>query len=130
MEIGRNIERARNRKGWTQAQLGEAVCLHQARISQFERNAGKPTLPQIVAISDVTGASLDELLRGGEPAFLVDLNEAEQLAVDFVRELRLNRGDVIRAFAGIRATDGHPVTKGVTALPPPGDEPRKQGQAG
>jgi len=48
--IGRKIKAARNAKGLTQAQLAEAVSLHEKHISRIESGKYLPTLENIIKI--------------------------------------------------------------------------------
>lgn len=108
MDFSRNIEAARRRKGWSQAFLAQTIGVDQGRVSRWERNEGLPTLPQIVAISHATGASLEELLLGAEPQPAgVVLSEDEQMIVTLLRALQLDRDDVLRAVSEVSARKAH-----------------------
>lgn len=48
--IGKRIKAARNAKGLTQAQLAEAVSLHEKHISRIESGKYLPTLENIIKI--------------------------------------------------------------------------------
>lgn len=51
MKIGEKIKKARQLKGWTQAQLASKADLPIARIQQYETNFRHPKISQLQAIS-------------------------------------------------------------------------------
>ncbi len=61
--IGRTIKRARERKRWTQAQLGSVIGVSQKTVDNWEHDKTYPK-SAIGALEEVLGISLD----GGTPA--------------------------------------------------------------
>jgi ribosome-binding protein aMBF1 (putative translation factor) len=43
IEIGQNVQRARYRRGWTQADLAAAVALDRSTVSRIEQGRRSPT---------------------------------------------------------------------------------------
>lgn len=87
MKIGSRIEESRRKKDWSQSRLAEEIGIQQGRISRWERDDGMPTLPQIVAIAEATGATLDFLLLGKQSPIVEPTPEWVSLAMKLVIEL-------------------------------------------
>lgn len=62
--IGTRLKEARNRSGFTQAQLAEKAGIGTTYISDIERSAKFPSLSLFVNIIDALGVSADYVLRG------------------------------------------------------------------
>jgi len=60
--IGQRIREARQRKGWTQAELGWRSGLRESVICGYERGYHTPSLRHISRIADALGVSVDYLL--------------------------------------------------------------------
>ena len=58
-EIGREILRLRLKRGWTQAQLAEALNTKQPAIARLESGSYRPSLATLGRISQVLGARLE-----------------------------------------------------------------------
>ena len=54
------LRQFREKKGLTQAELGNRVGLKQTTISQYENGSRTPTLAMAKKLSDVLGISLDD----------------------------------------------------------------------
>lgn len=57
------LAEVRKAKGYTQAQLAALIEVPQPHVSRWESGKHFPTLPQLVAIADALGCSLDELIE-------------------------------------------------------------------
>jgi transcriptional regulator with XRE-family HTH domain len=57
----------RNEHGWSQAQLAEAVELHAAQISRYERSKMTPSADILVRIAEALDVSCDYLLIDDAP---------------------------------------------------------------
>ncbi|VDG20097.1 HTH-type transcriptional regulator ImmR [Lactobacillus parabuchneri] [Lactiplantibacillus mudanjiangensis] len=66
MEIGQRIRQQRKLKQWSQAALGDRLHLSRQSISKWENGTALPSFANIVALSDLFGLSLDELIRPDE----------------------------------------------------------------
>ncbi|MBO1305009.1 helix-turn-helix transcriptional regulator [Enterococcus sp. 669A] len=80
MNIGDKIKEQRLKKEWTQEQLGQLLNVSRPTISSWEVGRNYPDLEMTVAISDLFGISLDELLRGDR-----------EMTKNFSKKLRWNR---------------------------------------
>ena len=58
-EIARQILRLRLRRGWTQAQLAEALRTKQSAIARLESGSYRPSLATLERLSQVLGARLE-----------------------------------------------------------------------
>ncbi len=58
-EIARQILRLRRRRGWTQAQLAEALHTKQSAVARLEGGAYRPSLATLDRIGRVLGARLE-----------------------------------------------------------------------
>ena len=61
MSIGKNIVRLRKEKGWTQAKLGEMLCVSNQAISKWELGMTLPDVMLLPKIADAFECSIDEL---------------------------------------------------------------------
>ena len=90
MQYGNAVEHARRKAGLSQAKLGAALGKTQATVSAWEKNQFKPGPDDLVAISDLTGVSLDELMRGMAVESPAALSPAEDAMLELVRALGLD----------------------------------------
>ena len=61
--IGGVIKENRVRKGWTQEQLSEKLCVTKATVSKWELSQSMPDIGMLPRIGDIFGISMDELLE-------------------------------------------------------------------
>jgi len=66
MTIANRIKRLRQERGWSQAQLGQRLGVHQKQISGYERGVHVPSADMLAKISEVFDVSLDYLILGGQ----------------------------------------------------------------
>ena len=59
-DIGRKIKEFRNRKGLTQAELAEAVHMHEKQISRIEAGVHFPTFDNFVKILEILDVGLKD----------------------------------------------------------------------
>lgn len=62
--FGRNLELARNGKGWSQERLAAAVKVTKGAISQYETGTTSPSIPTLIQLAGALGRSVDGLLFG------------------------------------------------------------------
>jgi transcriptional regulator with XRE-family HTH domain len=60
--IGQRIRRARQSKGWTQAELGFRARLRETTICRYELGHQTPNIKNLSRIADALGVSVDYLL--------------------------------------------------------------------
>jgi transcriptional regulator with XRE-family HTH domain len=61
IDLGINIIRLREERGWTQQQLAEATGLKQPRVANIERSVSNPTLLTITRIANALGVRVERL---------------------------------------------------------------------
>ena len=57
--LGRIIARLRKKKGMTQMQLAEKLCISNKTVSRWESGLGFPEITQLPALADVLEVSVD-----------------------------------------------------------------------
>jgi ribosome-binding protein aMBF1 (putative translation factor) len=62
-ELGRRIVKARTELGLSQVQLAKKLGIDRSRLSKWELGLHAPHLRQLLAISQILGLSLDQLIR-------------------------------------------------------------------
>ena len=60
--LSARIRTARERHGWTQAELGQRADMAAAAVSHFENGVRQPSLESLVRLADALDVSTDELL--------------------------------------------------------------------
>jgi len=107
MTYGKNIEKARRKAGLSQTALSVSLGKTPATISNWESDKFEPSsASDWVKISEITGASLDELILGVDPRDRrepFELQPFEQSIINLVRVLRLDPNDVILAITQLAA---------------------------
>lgn len=68
LNIGSRIVELRKDKGWSQAQLAEAVNASRDIIGKYERNDNSPSIEMALKIAKVFDISVDYLLGEGKHA--------------------------------------------------------------
>jgi transcriptional regulator with XRE-family HTH domain len=67
-EIARQILRLRQLRGWTQAELAEALNTKQSAVSRMESGSYRPSLATLDKIGQILNARLEVRLTPNEPA--------------------------------------------------------------
>jgi len=62
--LGSRIVDLRRSRGWSQAELAERLNVTRDRLSKWEIGRSAPAAEDLVALGEVLGASVDELLTG------------------------------------------------------------------
>ncbi|MBE9216384.1 helix-turn-helix transcriptional regulator [Plectonema cf. radiosum LEGE 06105] len=70
--LGREIQRRRSEKGWSQEYLAENTGLHRTYISQLERGLKSPSIRVLNHITGALGVTMSEFLKGVEEALSAD----------------------------------------------------------
>ena len=63
-QVGANVRRLREQKGWSQEELGHQTGLHRTYISGIERGVRNPTVTIVARIASPLGVKTGELLEG------------------------------------------------------------------
>lgn len=80
MDVGREIRRAREAKGWSQAKLAGAADMGVSGISQIETGARNPSVVTLSKIAEALGAEVADLFPKGQPPLPLDLEQRREAA--------------------------------------------------
>ncbi len=64
MTLGERIKRLRLDRGWSQAQLGQKLAVHQKQVSGYERDVHVPSTELLVRLAEALDVTLDYLVSG------------------------------------------------------------------
>lgn len=64
MTLGERVRRLRQDRGWSQAQLGQRLGVHQEQVSGYERDVHVPSTELLVQLAEAFDVSLDYLVSG------------------------------------------------------------------
>lgn len=78
--IGKRIREMRKNRGMTQSTLAELSGVEPSNISHIERAATKLSLPTLVSIANILGASLDEIVYD-------NLDKSAHVSIKLIDEL-------------------------------------------
>lgn len=67
MEFNNKLYELRKQKGFSQEELASRLNVSRQTVSKWEVGESAPDMEKLVAISDLFGISLDELVKGEEP---------------------------------------------------------------
>ena len=67
MEFNNKLYDLRKQKGFSQEELANRLNVSRQTVSKWEVGESTPDMEKLVAISDLFGVSLDELVKGEEP---------------------------------------------------------------
>jgi transcriptional regulator with XRE-family HTH domain len=62
MSFGERLKRLRQERGWSQAQLGLKLKIHQKQVSGYERGVHLPSAELLIRIAEIFNVSLDYLV--------------------------------------------------------------------
>lgn len=68
MKFEERIMDLRKQKGWSQEEFGEKLGVTRQTVSKWELGSTTPEMEKLVAMSELFGISLDELVKGIEPS--------------------------------------------------------------
>lgn len=66
MELSEKLQALRRARGLTQEQLAQQLYVSRTAVSKWETGRGTPNIDSLMALAEVFGVSLDELLSGEE----------------------------------------------------------------
>lgn len=64
MELGKQIKRLRNERGWNQEEFAEKAYVSRQTVSNWENEKSYPDIKSLLILSNLFGVSLDELVKG------------------------------------------------------------------
>ncbi len=81
--LGRLIAHLRKKKGLTQIQLAEKLCISNKTVSRWESGLGYPEITQLPALAGMLGTSVDYMLTGERKGITI----AGNMLADIVKRL-------------------------------------------
>lgn len=78
MVIGQKLKNARTAAGFTQETAAEKIGVSRQTVSNWENNRSYPDILSVLAMSELYGVSLDELLKG-DPGMTAHLEDSTNL---------------------------------------------------
>ncbi len=81
--LGRIVARLRKKKGMTQMQLAEKLCISNKTVSRWESGLGYPEITQLPTLAEVLGVSVDYMLTGERKGITI----AGNMLTDIVKRL-------------------------------------------
>ena len=98
IKIGKFIAACRKEKSLTQAQLAEKLCVTDRAVSKWETGKGLPDASLMLALCEILGISVNELLRGEREMAEDEKQKNEQLLLEMAAELAQKNKTVWRAM--------------------------------
>jgi transcriptional regulator with XRE-family HTH domain len=74
MSLGRTIAQLRKEKGWTQAEFGEKLDVHQSHVTRWESDRVRPRDSSLEKIAEVLEVSVEELYNNAPEVLASSLN--------------------------------------------------------
>ena len=93
MSLGENINRLRREKLMSQIDLADALDVSRQSVSKWESDSSTPELEKLLAMSELFGVSLDELVKGEKPAEKAQEDKTEVPAGSYCLVLTKNIHD-------------------------------------
>ena len=87
IKIGKFISECRRQQGFTQMQLSEKLGITDKAVSKWERGIAMPDTSIMLALCELLGISVNELLCGEKIMSENENQKNEQLMIDMAREL-------------------------------------------
>ena len=98
IKIGRFIAERRKNANLTQMQLAEKLGITDKAVSKWERGIAMPDTSIMLALCDILGISVNELLSGEKFAMENNNQKNKQLLLDMAKELEKKNKTVWRAM--------------------------------
>jgi len=106
--VGRTIAALRQRKGMTQQQLAAAMNVSHQAVSKWENGAALPDIQTMVALTQLFGVTVEQLLRGeipGEPGMSEKTCDPLQSVGKFVSNVAEGFGSFFRSASPDEANE-------------------------
>ncbi|MFA5507831.1 MAG: helix-turn-helix transcriptional regulator [Vulcanimicrobiota bacterium] len=117
MSLGNSIAQFRKERGWTQAELGEKLGVHQSHVTRWENDRVRPRERTLEQIAEALQVTPEELLVGGQEALASSFNIDDPELVGMLADIpRLDEEEigalkiVLKNFLGqvrVREALGH-----------------------
>ena len=62
--VGRNVQRLRTEKGWSQEEFADEVGIHRTYVSGVERGVRNPSITMVAKLAAALGVHPADLLKG------------------------------------------------------------------
>jgi transcriptional regulator with XRE-family HTH domain len=100
MKFAERLKKARQNKGLSQTELGEAVGIHYTQIGRYENKGATPTADILAKIANVLGVSSDYLMSGTAEDIANDTLKDKELLNQFklIEQLPDNDRNVVKIF--------------------------------
>ena len=66
MSFSEKLTQLRRQKGWSQEELGEKLDVTRQTVSKWELGSTTPEMEKLIAMSELLGISIDELVKDNE----------------------------------------------------------------
>ena len=98
LKIGKLIAECRKQQGLTQTQLAEKLSITDKAVSKWERGIAMPDSSIMLALCDILGISVNELLSGEKNSMENNNEKNEQLLLAMAKELEQKNKTVWRSM--------------------------------
>jgi transcriptional regulator with XRE-family HTH domain len=78
--MGARIAERRRERGWSQEELAELLGIPRTRLGKWENGYNAPPPEDLVALGEILGITVDELLTGERPPRVLSPEAHRQLA--------------------------------------------------
>ncbi|HDR7776401.1 MULTISPECIES: helix-turn-helix domain-containing protein [Bacillus cereus group] len=80
MIFSERLKEEREKRNWSQSDLGEKIHVSRQSVSKWETGKNYPSIEIIIHLSDLFGITIDELLRSDEELTQKVIEDSKQLA--------------------------------------------------
>ncbi len=88
MDLGMNIKRLREIKGYSQEMVAEKLGVSRQAVSKWENNISEPSTENLLRLSTLFNVEVDQLINGDEDNLGIDLMEIETPTRYYYNEIR------------------------------------------
>lgn len=100
MTFSEKLMQLRRQKGWSQEELGERLDVTRQTVSKWELGSTTPEMEKLIAMSELFGISIDELVKDSEIGGIPS-EEPEKISDTKPRMVRLGEWKSKRTWRGI-----------------------------
>nr|MBO2504280.1 transcriptional regulator [Bacilli bacterium] len=80
MTFSERLKNEREKRGWTQADLADKLHVSRQSVSKWETGKNYPSIEVIIALSDLFGITIDEMLRSDNDLKEKVIQDSKKLA--------------------------------------------------
>lgn len=100
MTFSEKLMQLRRQKGWSQEELGERLDVTRQTVSKWELGSTTPEMEKLIAMSELFGISIDELVKDSENGS-IPAEEPEKISDTKPRMVRLGEWKSKRTWRGM-----------------------------